>query len=118
MVRVVGRGQACRLEFKLPGADANPYLSFAAILAAGLAGLEQGLEPPGPVRGDAGLNVDAERLPADLTEAVAAFAASDLAARAFGPDIRDHLLGLAAAELTATRRAVTDWEIGRGFENA
>jgi glutamine synthetase len=48
---VVGRRQACRLEFKVPGADVNPYFSFAAILAAGLAGMDQGLEPPDPVPG-------------------------------------------------------------------
>jgi glutamine synthetase len=118
MVRVVGRGQACRLEFKVPGADVNPYVSFAAILAAGLAGVDQGLEPPAPVPGDASAGGEAPRLPADLTEAVAAFAGSKLAQRAFTPAVHQHLLGLAGEELTTTRRHVTDWEIRRGFENA
>lgn len=118
LVRVVGRGTACRLEFKLPGADANPYLSFAAIIAAGLAGVERGLDPPEPVTGDAWADDRFPRLPADLTEAVAAFAGSKLAEQAFSPDIHQHLIGLAEAELRATRRHVTDWEIRRGFENA
>jgi glutamine synthetase len=118
MVRVVGRGQACRLEFKVPGADVNPYFSFAAILAAGLAGVDQGLEPPDPVPGDAGAGDEAPRLPADLTEAVAAFARSKLAGPAFSAAIHEHLLGLAQQELDVTRRHVTDWEIRRGFENA
>jgi glutamine synthetase len=118
MVRVVGRGQACRLEFKVPGADVNPYFSFAAILAAGLAGVDQGLEPPDPVPGDAEAEHEAPRLPADLTEAVAAFARSKLAGQAFSAAIHEHVLGLAQRELDATRRHVTDWEIQRGFENA
>ncbi len=118
MVRVVGKGKACRLEFKIPGADVNPYFSFAAILAAGLAGVEESLEPPDPVPGDAWAESGAPRLPADLAEAVAAFAQSKLAVRAFSAVIHQHLLGLAEEELRATRRQVTDWEIRRGFENA
>lgn len=118
MVRVVGRDATCRFEFKVPGADVNPYLSFAAIIAAGLAGLERDLEPPDPVPGDAWTASPAPQLPADLTEAVTAFAGSKLAEQAFTPAIHQHLLGLAEAELRATRRHVTDWEIRRGFENA
>lgn len=118
MVRVVGRGKACRFEFKLPGADVNPYLSFAAIIAAGLAGLERDLDPPQPTTGDAWAESGARRLPADLTEAVGAFATSNLAAQAFTPAIHEHLLGLAENELRTSRRYVADWELRRGFENA
>ena len=118
MVRVVGRGTACRFEFKVPGADVNPYFSFAAIIAAGLAGVERGLEPPGPVAGDAWAETEAARLPADLTEAVIAFAGSKLAEQAFSSAIHQHLLGLAEEELRVTRREVSDWEVRRGFENA
>jgi len=118
MIRVVGKGQACRFEFKIPGADANPYVSFAAILAAGLAGVAGQLDPPGPVQGDASIQATAPRLPADLTEAVVRFADSELARRAFSAPVHQHLLDLANEELTATRRHVTDWEVNRGFENA
>ena len=118
MVRVVGRGHACRFEFKTPGADANPYLSFAAIIAAGLAGVAERLDPPDPVTGNAWDRNPARRLPADLTEAVAAFAGSELARRAFSAPVHQHLLGLATEELNVTRQHVTDWEIRRGFENA
>ncbi len=118
MVRVVGRGRACRFEFKIPGADTNPYLSFAAILAAGLAGVAGQLDPPGPVSGNAWIQDAAPRLPADLTEAVAGFAHSELAQRAFSAPVHQHLLALATEELNATRRHVTDWETRRGFENA
>ncbi len=118
MVRVVGKGHACRFEFKTPGADMNPYLSFAAILAAGLAGVTAQLDPPGPVSGNASNYSAASPLPADLTEAVAGFANSELARHAFSAPIHHHLLSLASKELNATRRHVTDWETRRGFENA
>ncbi|HXZ69668.1 MAG TPA: glutamine synthetase, partial [Streptosporangiaceae bacterium] len=74
--------------------------------------------PPDPVAGDAEAEDEAPRLPADLTEAVAAFARSKLAGQAFSAAVHEHLLGLAQLELDATRRHVTDWEIQRGFENA
>lgn len=118
LVRVVGKGRACRLEFKIPGADANPYFSFAAILAAGLAGADKQLDPPPPASGNAYADNDAPRLPADLTEAVAGFANSELARQAFSPPVYEHLLGLGSQELKATRQQVTDWELRRGFENA
>ena len=118
MVRVVRGDESCRFEFKVPGADVNPYFCYAAIIAAGLAGVEHGLEPPDAVSGDAWAEAGAARLPADLTEAVAAFASSKLAERAFTPAIHQHLLGLAGHELGASRREVTDWEVKRGFENA
>ena len=73
---------------------------------------------PRPRSGDAEAEDDAPRLPADLTEAVAAFARSKLAAEVFSAAIHEHLLGLAQLELDATRRHVTDWEMQRGFENA
>lgn len=116
MLRVVG-GPATRFEFRLPGADMNPYLSFAAILAAGLAGIERGLRPPPSVSGDADA---AERppLPADLAEAVARFAASAFAADAFTPPVQRHLAGLAAKERDADRLAVSDWQRRRYFDTA
>lgn len=118
MIRVLAdRAGSLRLEFRLPGADMNPYLSFAAILAAGLAGVEQGLEPPPPATGDIYAG-DAPRLPGDLTESVAAFTASPVAAAALGAPVHRHLAGFFARERDAGRRAVTDWELRRGFDVA
>jgi glutamine synthetase len=118
MVRVIGRGQACRLEFKIPGADTNPYLSFSAILAAGLAGVEEDLDPPDPISGNAYAQEGTSRLPADLTEAVTSFTHSRIAKQAFSASVHAHLLGLGLQELSTARKHVTDWELRRGFENA
>ncbi len=118
MVRVVGRGEACRFEFRVPGADANPYHTFAAIIAAGLAGTERGLEPPHPVSGNAYAQAGAQDLPTDLTEALAAFSQSDVATRAFGPAVHRHLTTLGEHEREAGLAVVTDWELSRELENA
>jgi glutamine synthetase len=113
MVRVVGSGPSLRMEFRLPGADANPYLAIAALLAAGIAGLEDdGVELPPP-----GAAAEAE-LPLDLTEAIQRFEESKLASRAFGDNIRDHVAGMARHQLRLARHAVTDWELEHGFETA
>ncbi|MDQ4008986.1 MAG: glutamine synthetase family protein [Actinomycetota bacterium] len=111
-VRTLGSGPARRIEHRVAGGDANPYLVVAAILAAGMQGIEERLDP-GPARVDGG---DTPALPRSLDEAVDAFAASGLAAKAFGIDVVDHLLAAARAELAAFRRSVTDWERRRGFE--
>jgi glutamine synthetase len=79
---------------------------------------DQDLEPRDPIPGDVEAEDKAPRLPADLTEAVAAFARSKLAGPAFSAAIHEHVPGLAQRELDATRRHVTGWEIPRGFENA
>ena len=118
MVRIVGHGESLRLEFRLPGADVNPYLSIAGMLAAGLAGITEQASPPPPVAGDAYQHAGYARLPQDLTEAVHAFHRSQVAREAFGAMAHSHLLGMAEHELNATRAAVTDWEIQRGFETA
>jgi glutamine synthetase len=86
--------------------------------AAGLAGADKQLDPPPPVSGNAYADNDAPRLPADLIEALAGFANSELARQAFSPPVYEHLLGLGSQELKATRQQVTDWELRRGFENA
>ena len=117
LVRVLrGRG-GTRLEFRLPGADANPYLSFAALLAAGIEGVDRKLTLPAPTRGNA-YEGDAPGLPGDLTEAVQAFEGSAVAARAFGSAVHRHLLDHGRRERDASRRAVSDWELARGFERA
>ena len=117
LVRVVGSGRDLRFEFRLPGADVNPYLAGAALLASGLAGLDGELGPPPPVAGDA-YESDAPGLPADLTETIQLFEDSEVARLAFGPSVHAHLLGMARNERDEARAAVTDWDLQRGFENA
>ncbi len=113
--RVVGHGAGKRVECRLPGADVNPYLALAALIAAGLDGIDRGLQPPPPVRGNAYLG-DLERVPSSLRDARDAFAASSFAREAFGDEVVEHYLNNARVELEAFDAAVTDWERVRGFE--
>ncbi len=115
-LRVVGRGDSLRVECRVPGADANPYLVYAALLAAGLEGLERRLDPPPPVRGDAYRLESAPRVPQRLPEAIDAFAASELARRAFGDAVVRHLLHFARSEQAVFDVAVTDVERRRYYE--
>jgi glutamine synthetase len=115
-LRVVGRGSNIRVECRVPGGDVNQYLAVAALIAGGLYGIEQDLEPPAPYDGNAYQAVEVERLPATLAEAAALFEASAVAREAFGDDVVAHYLNNARVELTAFNAAVTDWERMRGFE--
>lgn len=120
MVRTLCRGAQLRFEFRLPGADMNPYLSIAGLLAAGIAGLEAGAPPPAPVAGNA-YTVDslaAPPLARTLGDAIAAFEHSVIAAEALTPAVHDHLTRLAKSEWMAELGVVTPWEIRRGFERA
>jgi glutamine synthetase len=114
-VRVVGHGDALRLELRLPGADVNPYLALAAMIAAGLHGFEHELELEPRVEGNAYV-ADKPRVPGTLREAHDLFAGSRIAADAFGDDVVAHYLNNARVELAAFESAVTDWERYRGFE--
>lgn len=114
-IRVVGSGDSLRIEHRAPGGDVNPYLALAAMIAAGLHGVEEGLEPGPALQGD-GYAADAPRLPAELGDALGSFRASEVATRAFGQDIVDHYARAAEIELDAYRAAVTDWERRRGYE--
>jgi len=114
-LRVVGHGHGLRFENRVPGADVNPYLASAAIVAAGLAGVEEELELEPELVGNA-YTSDAPRVPKTLREARELFAASALARKAFGDEVVDHYLNAADVELAAFDAAVTDWELRRGFE--
>ena len=114
-VRVVGHGPALRMELRLPGADVNPYLALAALVAAGLHGMDAGLELEEAVRGNAYAS-EKPRVPTTLREAHDLFAASSVAREAFGQDVVEHYLNHARVELDAFEGAVTDWERYRGFE--
>jgi glutamine synthetase len=114
-LRVVGHGASRRVELRLPGADVNPYLAMAALIAAGLHGIDSELALEPAYEGNAYAS-DKPRVPATLRDARDAFAASDVARAAFGDDVVAHYLNNARIELEAFQAAVTDWERVRGFE--
>jgi len=114
--RVVGHGPALRFENRSGGADLNPYLALAALIAAGLEGLDRGLELEPVFEGNAYMATDKPRLPTTLRDARDLFLTSDMAHRAFGEEVVAHYANAAAVELTAFEAAVTDWERVRGFE--
>src|ERR1700719_300320 len=89
--RVVGHGKALRVECRIPGADANPYLAFAALLAAGLNGIEQQLELPPVFTGNA-YESDVKRFPHTLNEAITALEHGTVARAALGDDVVDHYI--------------------------
>ena len=113
--RVVGHGRSRRVETRIPGGDVNPYLGFAAVIAAGLYGIEHGLEPPPPLEGNA-YESDAERFPHALREAIAALERGTMARAAFGDQVIDHYLNYARTEQELFDRAVTCYERERFFE--
>jgi glutamine synthetase len=115
-LRLVGHGASLRLENRIPGGDVNPYLATAAIIAAGLAGIEEELELEPAFEGNAYGDPDASRVPTGLQEALDLWQDSTFARRTFGDEVVEHYANMAAVELTAYGRAVTDWERFRGFE--
>lgn len=114
-VRLVGHGAGARMENRVPGADTNPYLALAAMLAGGLHGIERGLELEPELVGNA-YTSGRPKVPATLAEAREAFASSTIARAALGDEVVDHYTNMADVELAAFRAAVTDWELVRGFE--
>ncbi len=114
--RGVGGGAGFRVENRMPGADANPYLAFAAMIAAGLAGVDEGLDCGDAYRGNAYLDAALPALPASLREAVGLFEESEVARRFLGAEVVDHYAHAARLEVRAFDAAVTDWERQRYFE--
>ncbi len=113
--RVVGHGESLRVENRVPGGDVNPYLAVAALIAAGLHGIENEL-PLEPVFSGNAYDSDKPRVPANLRDAADLLAQGKLAQAVFGPDVVEHYLNAARVELAAYDAAVTDWERIRGFE--
>jgi glutamine synthetase len=103
------------MECRLPGADVNPYMALAALIAGGLHGVDAGLELESPLAGNAYVS-EHPRVPATLREARDLFAASAVAREALGEEVVAHYLNAARVELDAFDAAVTDWERFRGFE--
>ncbi|MEO6652002.1 MAG: glutamine synthetase family protein [Ilumatobacteraceae bacterium] len=114
--RVVGSGPSLRIECRIPGADCNPYLVYAAALASGLAGIENQIEPPPVFTGDVYAATELPRVPYTLEHALANFVASDVAKSALGADVVEHYAHFYEVEIATFNRAVTDWERARYFE--
>jgi len=114
-LRLVGHGPSLRVENRVPGGDVNPYLAIAGMVAAGLDGIDRELPLEDAYQGNAYL-ADAARVPDSLDEARRLWVQSPFARQVFGDDVVDHYANMAAVELAAYGRAVTDWERYRGFE--
>jgi glutamine synthetase len=115
-LRVVGDGPSLRFENRVGGADLNPYMALSAIVAAGLHGVQEGLELEAVLEGNAYLAQDKPQVPHSLRGARELFAQSQIARSAFGEGVVDHYVNAADIELEAFGAAVTDWERYRGFE--
>jgi len=114
--RVVGDGPGLRIECRIPGADANPYLALAASLACGLDGIANRIEPPAAFVGDVYAAKILPRVPYTLAEAAEIFSKSAFAKKAFGDDVVEHYTHFFRTEVAAYDKAVTDWELKRYFE--
>ena len=113
--RIVGHGAAKRVETRIPGGDVNPYLAFAAIIAAGIHGIENELQLPPGLEGNA-YESDAERFPSTMREAILALELGTMARGAFGDQVVDHYLNYAHTEQGLFDKVVTDWERIRYYE--
>jgi glutamine synthetase len=114
-LRVVGHGRSLRFENRLPGGDVNPHLAVAALVAAGLYGVERKLELPEACAGNA-YTADYAHVPTTLREAAELWGNSPIARAAFGEEVVAHYRNMARVELAAFDAAVTDWELRRSFE--
>jgi glutamine synthetase len=113
--RIVGHGPSQRVETRIPGGDVNPYLAFAALIGAGLHGIENGLELPPALEGNA-YESDAERFPSSLREAVASLETGTMARAALGDEVVDHYLNYGRVEQRLFDEVVTCWERERLYE--
>lgn len=116
--RIVGHGPSLRAECRAPGADANPYLAFAATLAAGLDGIYNKIEPPDLYEGDVYAAKDLQQVPKSLNESIDELANSDWAKKTLGEDVVGHYLHFFRTEQRKFDEVVTNWERQRYFERA
>lgn len=116
--RLLGEGPSLRIECRIPGADANPYLAFAASIAAGLDGMARRTEPPAPFGGDAYAAASLPRVPVSLREGVEEMERSDMLREAFGAAVIEHYAHFFRVEQERLDRVVTSWERERYFERA
>jgi glutamine synthetase len=117
-LRLVGHGPSLRAENRVPGGDVNPYLAVAAMIAAGLHGIDNELPLEPPITGNAYTDTgpSTARVPHTLRDALELWEKSGLAREAFGAEVVEHYANYARVELAAYDAAVTDWELRRGFE--
>lgn len=113
--RLVGLGHGLRIENRAPGGDVNPYLAVAGMIAAGIDGIERNLPLEPPMQGNA-YALETDRVPTTLAEARELFVNSEFIRNAFGEGVQKHYGHMAAVEIDAYNRAVTDWERYRSFE--
>jgi len=114
--RIVGHGSSLRVECRIPGADANPYLAMAATLAAGLDGIDRRISPPQRFEGDAYMAAELPTVATSLGDALAAFRDSEFMRAAFGDEVVAHYSRFAQVELEKFRSSVTGWERRRYLE--
>jgi glutamine synthetase len=114
--RVVGHGESLRIECRIPGADANPYLAYAAVLASGLDGIANKIEAPEIFLGDVYQAQELPRVPYTLRDATELFASSEFVKQAFGSEVQEHYTHFFQTEQKAFDNSVTDWERWRYFE--
>jgi glutamine synthetase len=114
--RIVGHGQSRRIECRIPGADVNPYLGYAALIAAGLDGAERGTDPGPELVGNAYAEAKAEPFPSTLREAVDLWEQSEFARATFGESVWRHYLNYGRTEQRLFDQVVTDYERRRMFE--
>ena len=114
--RVVGHGKSFRIENRMPGADANPYLAFAATIAAGMAGIREKLDCGDDYRGNAYVDPALYSLPSSLHDAVELLRDSKLARNSFGKEVVEFYCHTGELEVQAFNNSVTDWEKVRYFE--
>jgi glutamine synthetase len=114
--RIVGHGDSTRVECRIPGADVNPYLGCAALLAAGLDGIENETDPGPELVGNAYEAAEAEPFPSSLREAVDLWESSEFAKKAFGDAVHKHYLNYGQTEQRLFDQVVTDYERRRMFE--
>lgn len=116
--RVVGQGPSLRIESRIPGADANPYLAYAATIAAGLDGIANKIDPPPIFEGDVYEATDLPKVPANLRDATDLMATSQMLRDAFGDEVIDHYAHFFRVEQAKFDAVVTAWERERYFERA
>ncbi len=114
--RIVGAGSGLRIECRIPGADVNPYLAYAAAIASGLDGIANQIEPPAEFHGDVYTSDGVPTVPTTLSAALGRFRASADARRLLGDAVVDHYSHFLAKECEAYEASVTDWERRRYFE--